>query len=58
MSLIEEISFGVISEFRENQKGKLQRHFVSGEDTSKVNLLLILQLGILVQNCLVVLSIS
>jgi hypothetical protein len=41
MNLIEEISVGVIGEFRESQKGKLQRHFVSGRDVSKLSRLLI-----------------
>ena len=36
MNLIEEISLGVVGEFRENQKGKLQRHFMSGKISNRV----------------------
>lgn len=39
MEHISELSFGIVTEFREQQKGKLQRTFVSGSDAAnrKVN---------------------
>jgi len=39
MELIQELSAGVVADFREKQKGKLQRTFVSGKDAAnrKVN---------------------
>ena len=39
MDQINELSFGIVAEFRENQKGKLQRTFVSGSTAAnkKVN---------------------
>eukprot|EP00092_Neocalanus_flemingeri_P033058 GFUD01035952.1.p2 GENE.GFUD01035952.1~~GFUD01035952.1.p2 ORF type:complete len:104 (+),score=35.07 GFUD01035952.1:60-371(+) len=39
MEQINELSFGIVTEFRENQKGKLKRTFVSGADAAnkKVN---------------------
>ena len=39
MDQINELSFGIVTEFRENQKGKLQRTFVSGSTAAnkKVN---------------------
>ena len=39
MEQINELSFGIVTEFRENQKGKLKRTFVSGSDAAnkKVN---------------------
>ena len=39
MDQINELSIGVVIEFRENQKGKLKRTFVSGADADnkKVN---------------------
>lgn len=30
MDLIDELSMGLVQDYRENQKGKLQRTFVSG----------------------------
>ena len=39
MDQLNELSFGIVTEFRENQKGKLKRTFVSGSDAAnkKVN---------------------
>jgi hypothetical protein len=39
MDLVEELSYGVVQEFREKQKNILKRTFVSGSDAaeSKVN---------------------
>ena len=39
MDLVEELSFGVVQEYREQQKGRLQRTFVSGSAAAsgKVN---------------------
>jgi len=39
MDLIQELSGGLVDDFRDNQKGKLQRTFVSGSDAAnkKVN---------------------
>ena len=39
MDLVEELSFGIVQEYREQQKGRLQRTFVSGSAAAsgKVN---------------------
>ena len=39
MELVEELSFGVVQDYREQQKGRLQRTFVSGSTAAagKVN---------------------
>ena len=39
MELVEELAFGVVQEYREQQKGRLKRTFVSGADAAgaKVN---------------------
>ena len=39
MELVEELAFGVVQEYREQQKGRLKRTFVSGTDAAgaKVN---------------------
>ena len=39
METVEELSYGVVNEYRENQKGRLKRTFVSGSDAAgaKVN---------------------
>lgn len=39
MERIKELSFGIVNDFREGQKGKLQRTFVSGAEAAvmKVN---------------------
>ena len=39
MQLVEELSFGIIGEYREKKKSKLQRTFVKGSDAAnkKVN---------------------
>jgi hypothetical protein len=39
MDLVDELSFGVVQEYREAQKGRLQRTFVSGSAAAagKVN---------------------
>ena len=39
MELVEELAFGVVQEYREQQKGRLQRTFVSGSTAAagKVN---------------------
>ena len=39
MERISELSFGIVTEFREAQKGKLQRTFVTGAEAAnrKVN---------------------
>ena len=35
MELVEEMSFGVVQEYRESQKHRLQRTFVSGSDAAE-----------------------
>ena len=39
MELVEELAFGVVQDYREQQKGRLQRTFVSGSTAAagKVN---------------------
>lgn len=39
MELVEELAFGVVQEYRESQKNRLKRTFVSGSDAAgaKVN---------------------
>ncbi len=34
MDTVEELSYGVVNEYREKQKGQLQRTFVSGSDAA------------------------
>jgi len=34
METVEELSYGVVNEYREKQKGQLQRTFVSGSDAA------------------------
>ncbi len=39
MDLVEDMAFGIVQNYREEQKGRLQRTFVSGSDAAgaKVN---------------------
>ena len=39
MEVVEELAFGIVQEYRESQKGRLQRTFVSSKDAAeaKVN---------------------
>ena len=39
MELVEELAFGIVQEYRESQKGRLKRTFVSSKDAAeaKVN---------------------
>ena len=39
MELVEEMAYGIVQEYRESQKNRLQRTFVSGKDAAsgKVN---------------------
>jgi hypothetical protein len=39
MDIVEELAFGIVQQYREEQKGRLQRTFVSGSDAAnrKVN---------------------
>ena len=34
MDLVEELAFGIVQEYRESQKGRLKRTFVSGSDAA------------------------